>query len=77
MTDSLNILWSGEKRNDISNEASCAITDWNEAMHYIDDAIGLCGFVSSFRGQFAAEGGIGYHMNNIPEILTLATGIQL
>ena len=64
-----------EKRNEISNEASCAITDWNEAMHYIDDSIGLCGFVSSFRGQFAAEGGIGYHMNNIPEVLTLATGI--
>ncbi len=65
-----------EKRNDISNEASCAITDWNEAMHYIDDSIGLCGFVSSFRGQFAGEGGIGFHMNNIPEILTLATGIN-
>ncbi len=63
-----------EKRNEISNEASCAIVDWNEAMHYIDDAIGLCGFVSSFRGQFG--GGVAYHMNNIPEILNLATGIH-
>ncbi|MDP6179888.1 MAG: aldehyde ferredoxin oxidoreductase N-terminal domain-containing protein, partial [Desulfatiglandales bacterium] len=41
-----------EKRNEISNEASCDITDWNEAMHFIDDSTGLCGFVSSFRGQF-------------------------
>jgi len=63
-----------EKRNEISNEASCLITDWNEAMHYIDDSIGLCGFVSSFRGQFG--GGVAYHMNNIPQVLTLATGVE-
>jgi len=63
-----------EKRNEISNEASCAITEWNEAMHYLDDATGLCGFVSSFRGQFG--GGVVYHMNNLPRILTLATGIE-
>ncbi|MFC1867794.1 aldehyde ferredoxin oxidoreductase N-terminal domain-containing protein [Thermodesulfobacteriota bacterium] len=64
-----------EKRNEISNEASCAITDWNEAMHFIDDAIGLCGFVSSFRGQFG--GGVTYHMNNIPDVISLATGMEL
>ena len=64
-----------EKRNEISNEASCAITDWNEAMHYIDDSTGLCGFVSSFRGQFG--GGVTYHMNNIPEVISLATGMEL
>jgi aldehyde:ferredoxin oxidoreductase len=64
-----------EKRNEISNEASCAITDWNEAMHFIDDSIGLCGFVSSFRGQFG--GGVTYHMNNIPEVISLATGMEL
>ncbi|MBW1768754.1 MAG: aldehyde dehydrogenase [Deltaproteobacteria bacterium] len=64
-----------EKRNDISNEASCAITDWNEAMHYIDDSTGLCGFVSSFRGQFG--GGVAYHMNNIPHIISLATGMEI
>ena len=27
-----------EKRNDISDEATCDIVDWNEAMHYIDDS---------------------------------------
>jgi aldehyde:ferredoxin oxidoreductase len=64
-----------EKRHEISNEASCAITDWNEAMHFIDDAVGLCGFVSSFRGQFG--GGVTYHMNNLPEVLSLATGMNI
>ncbi len=63
-----------EKRNEISNEASCAITDWNEAMHYIDDSLGLCGFVSSFRGQFG--GRTGYHVWNIPELISLSTGLD-
>jgi aldehyde:ferredoxin oxidoreductase len=63
-----------EKRNAISNEASCAITDWNEAMHYIDDSLGLCGFVSSFRGQFG--GRTGYHVWNIPELISLSTGFD-
>jgi len=64
-----------EKRNDISNQASCEITDWNEAMHYIDDSTGLCGFVSSFRGQFGGD--VAFHMNNIPEVLSLATGVEM
>jgi aldehyde:ferredoxin oxidoreductase len=63
-----------EKRNEISNEASCAITDWNEAMHYIDDSLGLCGFVSSFRGQFGGK--TGYHVWNIPELISLSTGLD-
>ncbi len=63
-----------EKRNEISNEASCAITDWNEAMHYIDDSLGLCGFVSSFRGQFG--GRTGYHVWNIPQLISLSTGFD-
>ncbi len=63
-----------EKRNEISNEASCAITEWNEMMHTIDDSIGLCGFLSSFRGQFG--GRVAYHIHNIPTILNLATGMN-
>ena len=63
-----------EKRNEISNEASCAITDWNEAMHDIDDSLGLCGFVSSFRGQFG--GRTGYHVWNIPQLISLSTGFE-
>ena len=70
----VDIFMKWEKRNEISNEDSCLVTDWNEAMHYIDDSTGLCGFVSSFRGQFG--GGVAYHMNNLPNILTLATGVE-
>ncbi|RLB79587.1 MAG: aldehyde dehydrogenase, partial [Deltaproteobacteria bacterium] len=64
-----------EKRNELPFEASCTICDWNETMHYIDDAIGLCGFLSSFRGQFG--GRIPYHTHNIPHIISLATGMDL
>ncbi len=64
-----------EKRASMSNQAFCNIVDWNEAMHYIDDSLGLCGFVSSFRGQFGGD--IAYHINNIPEFIELATGIQM
>ena len=63
-----------EKRDKISVEASCAICDWNEAMHYIDDAIGLCAFVSSFRGQFGGK--TAYHVHNIPQLISLATGMD-
>jgi len=49
------IFLEWEKRNEISNEASCAITEWNEMMHTIDDSVGLCGFLSSFRGQFGGR----------------------
>ena len=64
-----------EKRHDISDQAVCEIVEWNEAMHYIDDSLGLCGFVSSFRGQFGGD--IAYHMNNLPEIVSLATGMEM
>ena len=63
-----------EKRDQLSTEAICSIVDWNEAMHYIDDAIGLCAFVSSFRGQFG--GGVPYHINSLPHIVSLATGMD-
>jgi len=62
------------KRSDITDERTCDIVDWNEAMHYIDDSIGTCGFVSSFRGQFG--GSVPYHMNNLPQIISHATGIE-
>jgi len=64
-----------EKRDQISIEDTCALTDWNEAMHYIDDSTGLCGFVSSFRGQFGGQ--VAYSFNNVPEIITLATGMEM
>ena len=64
-----------EKRSEISDEAVCDIVRWNEAMHYIDDSIGTCGFVSSFRGQFGGD--IAYHLNNLPEVISMATGFEM
>jgi aldehyde:ferredoxin oxidoreductase len=43
-------------------------------MHYLDDSLGLCGFVSSFRGQFG--GTTGYHVWNMPQLITLVAGIE-
>lgn len=63
------------KRDQITNEMASTITEWNELMHYIDDATGLCAFLSSFRGQFGGK--VAYHINNEPEIITAATGIQM
>jgi aldehyde:ferredoxin oxidoreductase len=62
------------KRDQITNEMASTITEWNELMHYIDDAAGLCAFLSSFRGQFGGK--VAYHINNEPEIMTAATGIK-
>jgi aldehyde:ferredoxin oxidoreductase len=64
-----------EKRDSLSPEATCDIVEWNEAMHYLDDSTGICGFVSSFRGQFGGD--IAYHMNNLPQIISLATGFDM
>ena len=63
-----------EKRHEISDDRTFEIVEWNEAMHYVDDAVGLCGFVSSFRGQFG--GGVAFHMNNIPQVISMATGMN-
>ncbi len=65
-----------EKRDQISNEAACAICDWNEAMHYLDDSTGICGFLSSFRGgQFGGRSA--YHIHNMPPLITLASGMEM
>ncbi len=64
-----------EPRQHPSPEASINIAHWNEAMHYVDDAIGSCAFLSSFRGQFG--GRPPYHIHNLPELISLATGMVL
>jgi aldehyde:ferredoxin oxidoreductase len=61
-----------KKRDQLPDDAMVAIVDWNECMHYLDDALGFCGFVSSFRGQFG--GTTGYHVWNMPQLITHATG---
>ena len=70
------IFLEWEKRYEVPNEASCLIVDWNEIMHYVDDAVGLCAFLSSFRGgQFG--GRPPYHIHNIPYFIKLANGMEL
>ncbi|NTV33367.1 MAG: aldehyde dehydrogenase, partial [Deltaproteobacteria bacterium] len=64
-----------EPRQHPSIEASVHIADWNETMHYIDDAIGMCSFLSSFRGQFG--GRTPYHIYNLPDFISMATGMEL
>jgi aldehyde:ferredoxin oxidoreductase len=64
-----------EPRQDPSIEAAINIADWNETMHYIDDAIGTCAFLSSFRGQFGGRSP--YHIFNLPSFVSLATGMDL
>lgn len=64
-----------EPRTNPSIEASVNICDWNETMHYVDDATGLCAFCSSFRGQFG--GGSAYHIYNIPIFINLAAGMNI
>ncbi len=64
-----------EPRRHPSIEAAVNICDWNEIMHYIDDAIGTCAFLSSFRGQFG--GRTPYHLFNLPDFISFATGLDL
>ena len=67
-----------EKRSEISIEAACAIADWNEIMHYVDDSVGLCAFLSSFTGQGGGMVGRSpYHINSIPHLISLAAGMDL
>jgi aldehyde:ferredoxin oxidoreductase len=63
-----------EKRDQLPDDAMVAIVDWNECMHYLDDSLGFCGFVSSFRGQFG--GTTGYHVWNMPQLITHASGMD-
>lgn len=64
-----------EPRTSLPDEAAINIADWNETMHYIDDALGTCAFLSSFRGQMGCRPA--YHINNLPTFISLATGMDL
>jgi len=64
-----------EPRTHPSIEACVNICDWNEVMHYIDDSIGTCAWLSSFRGQFG--GRPPYHIFNLPKFIFLATGMKI
>ena len=49
----------------------CELVDWQETMHYIDDATGICAGLSSFPIKPP------YHINNLPALISAATGIDL
>ncbi len=67
--------WDPRGENSIpyypSIEATCEIVDWQEKMHYIDDAIGMCAGLSSFPLKPP------YHIHNLPTLISSATGIDM
>ena len=66
-----------EPRGEFSNpyyptvEATCEIVDWQERMHYIDDALGVCAGLSSFHLKPP------YHIHNFPALISAATGMDI
>jgi benzoyl-CoA reductase subunit BamB len=72
-----NYLLDWELRGEHSNpyypgvEASCDIVDWQEMMHYIDDAVGMCAGLSSFPLKPP------YHIHNYPAFISSAAGIEM
>src|SRR5512136_2202812 len=52
-------------------DVCCEIVDWQEKMHHIDDALGLCAGLSSFPLKPP------YHIHNLPTFISSATGIDM
>lgn len=50
---------------------ACDIVDWQETMHYIDDALGQCAGLSSFPLKPP------YHIHNYPEFISAGTGMEM
>ncbi|MFO8089763.1 MAG: aldehyde ferredoxin oxidoreductase N-terminal domain-containing protein [Desulfatiglandaceae bacterium] len=51
-------------------EMCCDIVDWQEKMHYIDDALGMCAGLSSFPLKPP------YHIHNYPKFISAGSGIE-
>ena len=49
----------------------CDIVDWQERMHYIDDALGICAGLSSFPLKPP------YHIHNYPKFISSGAGIDM
>ncbi|MBI2917746.1 MAG: aldehyde dehydrogenase [Chloroflexi bacterium] len=64
-----------ELRGHETVEAACEITDWNETMRYVDDALGLCSYWGGFGGQIGQRQP--YHIHSIPKVVSLATGMAM
>jgi benzoyl-CoA reductase subunit BamB len=52
-------------------DMSVDIVDWQEMIHYFDDALGVCAGLSSFPLKPP------YHIHNYPKIVSAATGIDM
>lgn len=52
-------------------EMCCDIVDWQERMHYIDDALGMCSGLSSFPLKPP------YHIHNYPQFILSGAGIEM
>jgi benzoyl-CoA reductase subunit BamB len=52
-------------------EMCCDIVDWQEKMHYIDDALGMCAGLSSFPLKPP------YHIHNYPKFIRAGAGIDM
>ena len=52
-------------------EMCCDIVDWQEKMHYIDDALGMCAGLSSFPLKPP------YHIHNYPKFISSGAGIEM
>jgi benzoyl-CoA reductase subunit BamB len=70
-------LLDWEMRGERSNpyyptvDMSVDIVDWQEMMHYIDDALGMCAGLSSFPLKPP------YHIHNYPAFISSATGMDM
>jgi len=71
------IVLDWEPRGERSNpyyptvDMSVDIVDWQEKMHYIDDALGVCAGLSSFPLKPP------YHIHNYPKLISAATGMDM
>ena len=67
--------WEIRGENSMPNyptvEMCCDIVDWQEQMHYIDDALGMCAGLSSFPLKPP------YHIHNYPIFIEAGAGIEM
>lgn len=52
-------------------QMTCEIVDWQEMMHYIDDALGMCAGLSSFPLKPP------YHIHNYPKFISAGADIEM
>lgn len=52
-------------------QMTCDIVDWQERMHYVDDALGMCAGLSSFPLKPP------YHIHNYPKFISAGAGIDM